>query len=53
MAKTKIWDGNEMKWIRLTVWNVGDLYGLKKLNKLNNYLFKDTSQKIKIGMNEL
>jgi len=35
-GKNKIWDDNEMRWIRITVWNGGDLQCLKKLKKLMN-----------------
>jgi len=51
---TKIWYGNEMRWIQITVWNGGDLVP-KKVEQTNDHLFIDTykSNNIKIGVNDM
>jgi len=53
---TKLWYENEMRWIRITVWNGrADLLCLKKLKKLM-HLFIDTyksNNDIKISVNDM
>jgi len=46
---------NEMRWIRITVWNGGDLLVPKKVEKINDHLFIDTykSNNIKIVVNDM
>jgi len=54
--ETQIWYDNEMRWIRITVWNVGHYFILpNKIEQINDLLFKDTykSNKIIIGANEM
>jgi len=43
-----------MRWIRITVWNGGDLLNLKD-EQINDYLFIDSykSNNVKIAMNEM
>jgi len=51
MAKTKMWDDNEMSWIRITVWNRDDYWFILSIKvELFNDLFIDTymSNKLKL-----
>jgi len=50
--ETIIWYDNDMRWIRITVWNGGDLWWFQIVVQINDYLFIDTykSNKIKIGV---
>jgi len=50
MAKTIIWDDNEMRWI--TVWNGGDLVS-QTAEQINDYSPIDTYKSKKHCMNEI